>query len=127
MNGHSHEYLVAGLFLWSLVSLGTAVGGLYARPDELMRSFWFMNGLWGLIDGGIAWFALIRPVLRPADLAPILRFNAGLDLLYLVAAGVLLSRTAPRPRGFGLAITVQGAFLLAFDLYFWRACVGIAG
>ena len=53
------------------------------------------------------------------ELLPILRFNAGLDLLYLVVAGFLLSRKKPLLRGFGLGVFVQGAFLLLFDGYFW--------
>jgi hypothetical protein len=35
-----------------------------------------MTGLWGLVDGGIAWYALIRPSLAPADLAPILDLSS---------------------------------------------------
>ena len=49
----------------------------------------------------------------------VLRFNAGLDVLYLVAAWVLLTRKKAPLRGFGLGVFVQGAFLLLFDGYFW--------
>ena len=122
-----HRQPFAGLFLWSLGSLGSATLGLYARPNELWRHFWFMTGSWGFIDGGIAWYALVRPSVSAAELSPILRLNAGLDVLYLVVAAVLVSRARPRLRGFGLAIAAQGSFLLAFDLYFWRRCVGLLG
>ena len=113
-----HQQLVASLLLWSLLSLGTAIIGLYARPGEF-ASFWFMSGLWGMIDGLIAWFALLAGRQTPAQLLPILRFNAGLDLLYIVVAGFLLSRKKPLLRGFGLGVFVQGTFLLLFDGYFW--------
>jgi hypothetical protein len=119
--------LIAGLLLWSLASLGTATIGLYARPGEFWRSFWLMGGLWGLIDGLIAWSALLGGRQTPAQLLPILRFNAGLDVLYLVIAGVLLSRKKRLLRGFGLAVLVQGAFLLLFDGYFWWQCARAMG
>lgn len=119
-----HNHLVAGLFLWALLSLGAATIGLYPRAAEYWRAFWLMTGLWGLVDGGIAWYALIRPPLAPADLAPILRINSGLDLVYILAGAILVSRASPRLRGFGLAILIQGVFLLGFDVYFWRACAG---
>ena len=125
-NAIQHQ-LVAGLLLWSLASLGTATIGLYARPREFWRSFWFMSGLWGLIDGGIAWFSLLGERRLPAELLPILRFNTGLDVLYLVVAGILLSRKKPLLRGFGLGVFMQGAFLLLFDGYFWWRCVGAMG
>ena len=86
-----------------------------------------MSGLWGLIDGLIAWFALLDARHTPAQLLPILRFNAGLDLLYLVVAGFLLSRKKPLLRGFGLGVFVQGAFLLLFDGYFWWRCAQAMG
>ena len=114
--------LVTGLLLWSLASLGTATIGLYARPGEFWRAFWFMSGLWGLIDGLIAWFALLGGRQAPSQLLTVLRFNAGLDVLYLVAAGVLLTRKKAPLRGFGLGVLVQGAFLLLFDGYFWWRC-----
>lgn len=119
--------LIVGLLLWSLASLGTATVGLYARPGEFWRPFWFMSGLWGLIDGLIAWFALLGGRQTPDQLLLILRFNAGLDVLYLVIAGVLLSRKKPLLRGFGLAVLVQGAFLLLFDGYFWWRCTQAMG
>ena len=119
MTDNNQHSLVTGLLFWSLLSLGTATIGLYARFAEFWRSFWFMSGLWGLIDGGIAWFALLSEGRNPAELLPILRFNAGHDLLYLVVAGFLLSPKKPLLRGFGLGVFVQGAFLLLFDGYFW--------
>ncbi|QDV36694.1 DUF6992 family protein [Tautonia plasticadhaerens] len=119
--------LVVGLLLWSLASLGAATVGLYARPSEFWRSFWFMSGIWGLIDGLIGWSALLGEPGTAAKLLPALRINAGLDLLYLASAGVLLSRKGPMLRGFGLGVLVQGSFLLAFDGYYWWRCAGLVG
>jgi hypothetical protein len=106
-----HDQLIAGLILWSLLSLGTAVIGLYARPGEFWRSFWFMSGLWGLIDGGIGWFAMLQEQQSPAALLPFFRFNTGLDVLYVGVTGLLLSRKKPMLRGFGLGVLVQGSGL----------------
>jgi len=63
----------------------------------------------------------------PAELLPFLRFNTGLDVLYVVVAGFLLSRKKPMLRGFGLGVLVQGAFLLLFDGYFWWKCAQAIG
>jgi hypothetical protein len=61
------------------------------------------------------------------NLLPILRFSAGLDVLYVLVAGVLLSRKKTLLRGFGLGVLVQGAFLLLFDGYFWWRCTRMTG
>lgn len=114
--------LIAGLFVWSLLSLGTATAGLYARPGETARAFWFMSGLWGLIDGLIAVYALLADRQTPAQLLPILRFNAGLDVLYIATGAGIAARKGPMTRGFGLAVVVQGVFLLMFDGHFWWRC-----
>jgi hypothetical protein len=121
------DQLIAGLMLWSNLSLGTAVIGLYARPGEFWRSFWFMCGLWGLIDGCIGWFAMLHERQTPAALLPFLRFNTGLDVLYVGVAVFLLSRKTTMLQGFGLGVLVQGAFLLIFDAYFWWKCAQAIG
>ena len=54
--------LTVGLIAWAFLSLGAAVAGLYFPPKkdtECWRAFWFMNGIWGLIDGIIGWANLI--------------------------------------------------------------------
>ena len=43
----------------------------------------------------------------------------GLDVLYVAAGVALLTRPSARLKGFGLAVVVQGAFLLALDVTFW--------
>jgi hypothetical protein len=116
------DQLIAGLIRWSLLSLGTATIGLYIGPGEFWRSFWFMSGLWGLIDGGIGWFAMLRERQSPAALLPFVRLNAGLDVLYVVIAGFLLSRKKSMLRVFGLVVLVQKAFLLILESYFLWKC-----
>ncbi len=81
-----------------------------------------MSGLWGLIDGAIAWFSLVQGPQPSGELMPILQINAGLDVIYVLTALFLLTRKKPALRGFGLAVLVQGAFLLILDGYFWWRC-----
>jgi hypothetical protein len=52
----------------------------------------------------------------------LLLFNAGLDVLYIVAGLFTALRFADRPdrRGMGVGITVQGVFLLLFDVLLAR-------
>ena len=119
--------LTAGLLAWSLLSMGSAIVGLHRRPGEYWRAFWFMSGLWGLIDGAIAWYTLLGDWPDPATLVNILRVNAGLDLLYIAAGVALLTRVGPRPRGFGLAVLIQGLFLFLLDGHFWWRCVTLPG
>ncbi len=121
------QTLATTLLLWSLVSLGSSVVGLYASPNAFQRSFWFMSGLWGLIDGLIAWYSLVGWRQTPSQLLPILRFNAALDLLYIAMGVYLLGRSKPLLRGYGLGVVVQGGFLLLFDGYFWWRCVRVIG
>ena len=120
------EQLLAGLLLWALVSLGSAVVGLYLQPSEFWRSFWLMSGIWGLIDGLIGWFAMIGEPSPTARLLPILQVNAGLDLVYVTVAIIMLTRKTPMLRGFGLGVLLQGGFLLIFDSYFWWRCASLA-
>jgi hypothetical protein len=127
MPSNIQDQLIVCLTIWALLSLGTALIGLYTRPGEFWRSFWFMSGLWGFIDGIIGWFAMIQERQSATALLPFLRFNAGLDVVYLVVAGFLLVRKTPRLRGFGLGVLVQGAFLLLFDSYFWCKCAQAIG
>lgn len=107
--------LAQGLLLWALLSLGTALFGLWWAQSPFWRSFFFMNGAWGLVDGALGLYALGRET--PENLRGILLFNAGLDVLYLLAGVLLFLRGGKAPyQGFGLAILVQGGFLLIFDL-----------
>ncbi len=117
--------LTVGLIAWAFLSLGSAVAGLYLPPKkntECWRAFWFMNGIWGLIDGIIGWANLITAPPTIEFLQKVLAINSGLDLLYIITGLVLLTRAKPVLKGFGLAILFQGLFLLIFDAIFLFLC-----
>ena len=107
--------------------MGAAMVGLYLQPREFWRSFWFMTGMWGLVDGAIALYSMLGPTRTPAELAPILGFNAGLDVVYIVVALIMLTRKTVKTQGFGAAILAQGIFLLGLDLHFWWRCSASSG
>ena len=121
------------LLVWSALSVG---GGalllLFGAP------FWRGVGLqglvWGLINAAIAGFGLLslrqkraRPdanapevlAKETRDLRRLLLVNAGLDVLYVAGGIVVLTQfEADFPRGNGVGIVVQGAFLLLFDTFY---------
>ena len=111
--------LIIALTGWALAWLTAAAVGLFARPGDYWRGFWFMSALWAAIDGAIAWSGLLGPPLAPAALAPILLVNIALGAGYLIAAAVLLTRAKPLLKGFGLAVLVQGLYLVIQDSYFY--------
>jgi len=116
------HHLTVWLLAWAMVTLMAAVAGLYWQPaknTEFWRGFWFMNAIWGFIDGAIAWANLLTGPVTLEFLRNVLAINSGLDLAY-IATGLALSLrfTGPLLKGFGWAVTLQGAFLLIFDLAF---------
>ena len=88
---------------------------------ELARGFWAMTLFWVAIDAGIAAWSLFSPIEDLEAFRRILLVNSGLDVVYLIVGVVLLLRTTPLVRGFGIAILMQGGFLLVFDLAWWLA------
>ncbi len=119
--------LIIALTGWALVWLTAAVVGLYARPGERWRGFWFMSALWASVDGVIAWSGLLGPPLPPAELAPILLVNIGLGVGYLIGAAVLLTRRTPLLKGFGWAVLVQGLYLVIQDSLFYLRATTASG
>ena len=108
------ERLTQVLSVWAVASVATGAV-LTARPTT--RGFGRQTATWWAVDGAIA-CAGRRGRRRkgptdPTRLRRILLLNAGLDVGYL-AVGARLSRTE-RWRGDGLAVLVQGAFLLVLD------------
>jgi type IV secretory pathway VirB6-like protein len=114
-------HLTTGLLAWAFITLGACVAGLYWLPNthiQFWRGFWFMNGIWGLIDGIIGWANLLTRTVDPDFLRQVLSINSGLDVGYIVAGIVLATSSQPLLKGFGWAVVVQGLFLLIFDLTF---------
>lgn len=75
-----------------------------------------MTGLWALVNAAIAYGGWLGAEPDPASLRRLLWINAGLDTLYMGVGLGLSRRPGPMFKGFGLAIVVQGLFLLGFDL-----------
>jgi hypothetical protein len=106
---------VAGLGLWK-----------FGR-DDATRAFGQQSAMWGLVDLGIAGVSLLRPAGDDLRIRKVLLINAALDVGY-IAGGAHVAhyrssfggRVSPQAaRGHGLAVVVQGAQLLTFDL--WHA------
>jgi hypothetical protein len=114
--GYSGEALSLRLLAWSLPWMGAGVVGLWAGSDDRSRGFWGMSGAWALVNAGIAYAGLLGSEPDGLSLHNTLLINAGLDVLYVLGGAYMLSRPEETWRGGGLAIIVQGAFLLAFDL-----------
>jgi hypothetical protein len=81
------------------------------------RGFGRQTLVWGAVDGAIAGAGARRRASKgptdPSRLRRVLLVNAALDVGY-VAAGAELVRRGRWP-GDGLAVVVQGAFLLVLD------------
>lgn len=123
-------YVLGG---WGAASVAAGAIGYAIADDARWRGFHLMTAGWGLVDLGLAGISLYNndpaaaATLGPAEslaaqlgIERILLFNAGLDVGYLTLGAWLwergLRKSDPRLEGFGQAILIQGAFLLAFDL-----------
>jgi hypothetical protein len=114
--GYSGEALSLRLLAWSLPWMGAGVAGLWATSDERSKGFWGMSGAWALVNAGIAYSGLLGAEPDGLGLRNTLLINAGLDVLYVIGGAYMTSRPEEIWRGGGLAIIVQGVFLLGFDL-----------
>jgi hypothetical protein len=120
---------------WALGNL--AIGGFAARSSRGdAREFWWMTAYWNVVNLGIAGFGYFGAEELPGmlrtwsdlfrereKLRGFLLLNTGLDVAYVLGGWAMLERGLRRSgsdgarwRGFGRAVAVQGAFLLAFDL-----------
>lgn len=108
------QQLTRTLGAWAAGSL--VVGGALCVSPRTRR-FGRQTAAWGAVDGVIAWVGVRRRRRKgPADpdrLRTVLLANAGLDIGYL-AIGARLRRTEGW-RDDGLAVLVQGGFLLVLD------------
>ena len=121
---------------WTTVGWGAFSGvvGLAAASrwrDPWRRSFGLQTAGWGVVDIGIAVVGLrlqerrMRALVDAyADAAQeteriklrrILLVNAAADVGYVVVGAVLARDSRPRVAGSGVAIVIQGAFLLVHD------------
>ena len=118
---------------WAVGNIGLGLA-LRANSNGQTRRFHEMNAIWNVVNLGIAGFSYYSALREPATLGAfdalqkdqgfqkILLFNAGLDVGYILG-GLYLTERAKRAdvdsdllRGYGKAIVLQGAFLMAFDL-----------
>jgi hypothetical protein len=128
--------LVTARLTRALAAVGGAdvvLGAVLARRGRTpaQRAFGQQTAAWGAIDLGIAALASSRRKAEPtaARLRTILLVNAGLDVLYMAGGAHLAAhrsslggRLEPEvARGYGVAVVVQGAVLLALDLSHARA------
>lgn len=119
--------ILAVLLLWSAVwsiAAGIALirhGKQDRAADQFRVSFWAVNCLWQPVNVAVVAWALFRPAASMDEVIRVLRFNAGLDLLYLLCGLLLLF--LPRPasaraealKGAGAAVIIQSIFLLLLD------------
>lgn len=98
-------------------AVGSVLVGAALSAHPRTRGFGRQTAAWGAVDGAIAYVGVRgRQRKGPTDperLRKVLLLNAGLDVGYL-ALGARMRRTE-RWRGDGLAVLVQGAFLLVLD------------
>jgi hypothetical protein len=125
------------LLFWGIGS--SLLGALMLPFGGFTRHFGLQAAAWGVIDVLLAMAGRRRALLKAEALAEhsldesaatheaerfrgLLLFNAGLDVLYIVAGLFTALRFADRPdrRGMGVGITVQGVFLLLFDVLLAR-------
>ena len=127
---------MALLTAWSIANLGGGLAGNLLVPvGRDARYFHQMNWAWNTVNLTLGAVGLVsarrdrrraRPRPRAAVEADITRaqrvfaVNALLDVVYMVGGYATWElgkdRESPRLRGYGQAVVLQGAFLLAFDL-----------
>lgn len=118
---------------WAAANLLGGGIGFALASDPRARTFWEFTLMWNAVNLGLAVAALIatwndepstldlKASLSQGDTyEKLFLFNGGLDVAYLVAAGVLLEHGARtgevRWTGYGNSLLVQASFLLVFDL-----------
>jgi len=110
------ERIAQQLMLWALVCLLGSTLALWRTQHLIWRPFWFMTGVWALVNAAIAYGGWLAAEPDAAQLRQLLWINAGLDVFYIGAGWFMWTRPQPTLKGFGLAVGLQGCFLLAFDL-----------
>jgi hypothetical protein len=115
--GFAGSQISKRLLVWAIPWMGASVLGLWLSSSDSQKGFWGMSGAWGFVNGAIALIGLLGAETNDyAALRTTLWINAGLDVLYVASGLYLLSRPEETWRGGGVAILIQGGFLLAFDI-----------
>ncbi|MGV1037437.1 MAG: DUF6992 family protein [Candidatus Nanopelagicales bacterium] len=128
MDGRTLGIRLAGLGAANVVA---GLGFWRFGRGEQVPAFGQQSAMWGLVDLGIAGVSLARPAGEASRVRTVLLVNAGLDVAYIAGgAHVAYHRStfggrvsSEAARGHGLAVIVQGAQLLAFDLWHARQFV----
>ena len=115
----TEERLTQVLGAWAAGSV--VLGAALSLPPRT-RGFGRQTAVWGAVDGAIAYAGVLGRRRRgPTDrvrLRRVLLLNAGLDVGYLGVGAALARGRRVRGRAYrgdGLAVLVQGAFLLLLD------------
>jgi uncharacterized membrane protein HdeD (DUF308 family) len=103
----------------ALLSLAASTIALATRPREVYRAFWLMLGLWGILDGCIAWPSLLQEPMTLADVRVVLGINLLLQGIYLPTGIIMATRAKPLVKGFGFGILASAISLGIIDATFY--------
>ena len=115
---------------WSAINMAVSAASVKNADGQALH-FHQMNGYWNVVNGSIAAYSLISPLLSRKKAMPeaeqakhykkIFLINAGLDAAYITSGGLLNhfsgTKHADRNQGFGTSFMLQGGFLLVYDLW----------
>lgn len=120
-------------FMWILLLWGVCNIGLFLFffVQKKWKAFWLMNGLWGVINVCLSIFSLVKSGRTPlaselsqaislfSNTRAFIAFSLALNVSYALIGFIMLREgqrvQRQRLKGFGIAIIVQGVFLLLFD------------
>ena len=125
---------------WSVLNITTSLA-FREKTTGIDKQFHTMNGLWNLVNGGLALSGYlnskkerlssdaIESMNKFQKLERTLIFNSGLDIAY-IATGLYLRERGKNElnltrseqfQGFGKSLMLQGGFLLVFDALFYSS------
>ena len=125
---------------WSALNITTSLA-FREKTTGIDKQFHTMNGLWNLVNGGLALSGYlnskkerlssdaIESMNKFQKLERTLIFNSGLDIAY-IATGLYLRERGKNElnltrseqfQGFGKSLMLQGGFLLVFDALFYSS------
>ena len=119
-----------GLLLWSIANFIIGVALHLGLSGTLLSGIGFQSAIWGLIDGTIAAFILLKQNDQSIKrMARILEINLYLDIVYQIVGVVVILAFFQNQYavGNGVGIFIQGLFLLIFDYLFRSSLLGLQG